>query len=406
MLPTTAHLPFADPTKVPGQLDHAEVSLKNKQCRLQCRSALIPQIDLEKYRFRAVIDWIEFRVHLGRGTQLQHLQDFLRPFLGRKPFIEREDKSAGDVFSICTIKIQEPAGLAHVTVIHQALIAKYGELAPSCVTGIEISLDAYAKNETAALRSLMVGVMQRTIWTNRDIWTNSNSRPRSIIGMKKVDVFKLLPRPDDIYDHMTKPTQELCKEPFADGTMYLGAEDDDVMIRVMDKVKDGQHPDGTFIALTDQTSRARIEVTLKVAELLRIGLTDIASLRQFKLTEVQGRYFQFRLPTFAIRQNPKRTIDVISNNEEARRADAYLRSGNLAVMLRDEARLARWKTLKRRITNLTRASGGVSVIKKTSRLSTNTFVAYRALDRKVAVAIRHLSAREERAWRKVTAKVG
>ena len=400
-LSTTAKLPFSNPSKPALDLRHTEVALDKKQRRLLARTTLQPEINLENYQFCAVIDWIEFRVHLGRGTQIQHLHDFLLPFVGRRPFITRKDKGAGDVFSICTIRIQEPVSLAHVTLIHEALVAKYGATAPSLVTGIEISLDAYAKDEAGVARVLMVGAMQRTIWTNRDIWTDKNSRPRSIIGTKKEDVLKLLPRPDDVYDYMIKPVHELCKEPFADGTMYLGARDDDVMIRVMDKVKDVQRPDGTYVALTDKTSRARIEVTVKGKELVDIGLTDIASLRHFKLTELQGRYFQFRLPTFAIRQNPRRTIDAICNNEEARRADAYMRSGVLGVMLRDEARLARWKTLRRRTTNLTRASGGVSVIKKTSRLSINMFVAYWALDRKVALAIRDLAAREERVWKKV-----
>ena len=51
--------------------------------------------------------------------------------------------------------------------------------------------------------------------------------------------------------------------PVVDGTMLLGARDDDMMIRVMDKVIDRQRPDGTHQRLTESEKRVRIEADIK-----------------------------------------------------------------------------------------------------------------------------------------------
>lgn len=399
-LPKIAKLPFSDPSWSPLDLCHAAIGLNKKQRRLLGRTTLEPAIDLEAYLFKAVIDWIEFRVHLNRRTQLQHLHEFLLPFSNRTPYITRQDKGAGDVFSVCTIKIQEPVSLAHVTLIHQAIVAKYGEVAPSCVTGIEISVDAYAKDETEVARALMVGAMQRTIWTDRDIWTNANSRPRTCVGLGK-NTTRLVSAPEKDDQGLSRTVPENHIVPYVDGTMYLGAKDDDVMIRVMDKIKDGQHPDGNYVALTDKTSRARIEVTVKGDELSTLGLTDIPSLKQFKLTELQGRYFQFRLPTFMKSVDIVRGADLIRNTKETWRRRTYLRSGVVGLMSADEVTHLRRKKMMREIKKTALPNNGVTMFRTNSRLSTNTFVAYEALNRAVALALRHLATREDRAWRKL-----
>ena len=170
-LPTIAILPFAkSPATPPLMLNHDAVALKNSQARLRGRTALVPDIDLGSWKFRAVIDWIEFRMHFSRGTQVQHVQDVLRRFLGRNGDITREDKGPGDVFSVCTIKVQEPKNLALITTTHQALVDTFGGATGARVTGIEISFDAYPCKPSNDARSTLLAVMQRTIWTTRDIW--------------------------------------------------------------------------------------------------------------------------------------------------------------------------------------------------------------------------------------------
>jgi hypothetical protein len=190
---------------------------------------------------------------------------------------------------------------------------------------------------------------------------------------------------------MLHPTQEL--EPPANPARF------NVMIRIMDKIKDGQRPDGTFVALTDRTSRARIEVSVKGKELAKLGLTDIASLRHLKLTELQGPYFQFRLPTFKKPQAVRHVSDLIQNTKEAWRAQTYLRSGVLGLVSMDQATQLRRKKMTPKLIRTVFSNTSTKVVTKAGRLSTNTFVAYEALNRKVALAFRDLAAREARVWK-------
>lgn len=140
-LPTTAVLPYRKTPMPPLDLPHRLVALGNTQARLRDRHMLVPDVDLAAYRFRAVIDWIEFRVQFGRGVQVQQLQPVLRSFFGRNGHIIGEDKRPGDVFTRCRIKMQEPPSLARVVEAHQALVDAFGEIEPAQITGIEISID-------------------------------------------------------------------------------------------------------------------------------------------------------------------------------------------------------------------------------------------------------------------------
>lgn len=74
-LPTTAELPYAKTTTPP--LDQ-----------------LVPDMDLAAYRFRAVIDWIEFRMHFAHGVQVQRLQPVMQSFFARNTHNIGEDRRA------------------------------------------------------------------------------------------------------------------------------------------------------------------------------------------------------------------------------------------------------------------------------------------------------------------------
>lgn len=289
MLPTSALLPCSKTHARPLTLPHKIVALPNTQRRLAGRVALVPEVDLSAHRFRAVIDWIEIELHFVHKTQVQHVQKVLKRYLDRNSFIDPSDKGPGDVFSVCTIKIQEPKDLAMIVAIHRELADTFGEASKASVTAIEISVDAYPDETTDSARATLLGAMQRTIWTGRDIWTASDSRPRTVFGKGVSGNFKLAPpsREEALARKLSKHGELLdavdpdhYRAPAIDGTLYLGAKSEDLMIRVMEKVIDGQRPDGTFIALTDEQKRVRIEATLKGPELLALGVTDIASLRQ------------------------------------------------------------------------------------------------------------------------------
>ena len=63
-----AHLPATD--TIPAvALSYAEVHVDNHQRRLRGRVALRPDIDLDAFTTRAVIDWLDIRVKTIHATQ-------------------------------------------------------------------------------------------------------------------------------------------------------------------------------------------------------------------------------------------------------------------------------------------------------------------------------------------------
>jgi hypothetical protein len=410
MLPTSAMLPFMKTHAQPLALAHKLVSLPNTQRRLAGRVALVPEIDLDAHRFRAVIDWIEFKLHFARKTQVQHVQSVLRKFLDRNSFIDLCDKGPGDVFSICTIKVQEPKDLAVIAAIHRELADTFVEASKASVTAMEISVDAYPDEPTDLARATLLGAMQRTIWTGRDIWTASDSRPRSVFGKGVSGTFKLAPpsREEALAKRLSKHGALLdavdpdhYRAPAIDGTLYLGAKSEDLMIRVMEKVIDGQRPDGTFIALTDEQKRVRIEATLKGPELLALGVTDIASLRQFSPQALHRRFFQFRLPTFSLRLRPSNGTDVMQNTKEVWRARTYLTSGIVGLMTMDHATALSRSKMKRGVQKAIRVLKPSTQRTWAGKRLQATWVSWDEMNRKVRLALRDLEKREATAWKRM-----
>lgn len=374
--------------------------MNHVQKRLRGQTQLAPVIDLSKYHFNAVIDWIEFRVHFGRATQVQHVQWVLRHRLPRNSYINAEDKASGDVFTKCTIRIQEPQSLAAIALVHQDLVEKFGESSPSQITAIEVSIDAFPKAPCDHSREIMLGAMQRTIWTSRDIWKNPNSRPRSVFGRGSDKIFKLSSCPTFDGKPTGREFPEGHSEPFLDGTMVLGARDDDVMIKIMDKIKDGQRPDGTFVELSDEQKRTRIEVTIKGQELSKLGISDIESLGKINLQGFQQRYFQFRMPTFMIHERPKTSREVLSNLSEKWRADVYLRSGVASLVTMDRAIEIQKFKIRSSLARRSKILGAVNVKPSGASNSAARLVSWAKMNRCVVVALQCLQKREYRAWKR------
>lgn len=398
-LPTIAELPYAKTPTPPLQLPHRLVPVSFSQARFRGRQMLVPDLDLAAYRFRALIDWIEFRLWFGRGVQVQQLQPVMLRFFGRNAHIVAEDTGPGGVFTRCRIKVQEPPNLARVVEAHQALVAAYGEIEAAQITGIEISIDAYPKTPCPVARAQLLGAMQRTIWTDRDIWTRTNSRPRSVFGGAK-ETFKLSPGPEKDADGDRRTAPDQHDVPVVDGTMLLGARDDDVMIRVMDKVIDRQRPDGTHQRLTESEKRVRIEAAIKGSELRALGLTDMASLGRFRFIRVQKRYFRFKVPTFNPRMPIRKGVDLAHNRGQVLRAETYLRAGITGLMLRETVMDGRRAQVRRQARKMLKAMGR-PVPNASAARRAPAFVSYEDLNRRVVVALQHLDKREQTAWRRM-----
>lgn len=404
-LPTLCKLPTWRPSGCGLVLPHLVVATNRTQRRLKGRSVLTPDLDLSAYRFKVVFDWIEFEVHLGKPTQVQHVQSILRRHLDRNSHITPIDLGPGGTFTRCAIKIQEPPNMAFVAQIYRDLIGVYGEAEVSRVKAFEVSVDAYPRVPSDEARSQLLAAMQRTIWTGRDIWSDPESRPRTIARRGENAVVKLTPKPEEAGTRSCASNPDNHHAPFIDGTMYLGRRDGDFMLRVMDKVKDKQRPDGTVEHLTDERRRVRIEVTLRGGELLRLGITDVPSLRRLKVSALKKRFFQFRLPAFQVTLPVRRVSDSVQNFFEARRAQTYLRTGVIGLVAMDLAttecrrrdRPAQLAAQRKQLQSM-----GLTLHPRSRKPRLEpALVSWTEMNRKVDVAFRKLEDREDTAWERL-----
>jgi hypothetical protein len=413
-------LPYLKSIRAPGTLSFIARPTALKQVRVKDRICFEPVIDLDAFRFHAVIDWIDVKVALGRPTQHQHVQAVLAPLLNRTSYIDSVNAGPGSVAETFVIRIQEPPPIATLMDIAETLETEFGFTAQPVITAIEISIDAYPKDGREESRAVLLGAMQRTIFTGRDITTNKNSRPRTVFGKKDPTTappaapvagsakaapkkFRLIPWPNN-----KTITEAACirpqryRSPAIDGTMYLGAEDDDMMIKLMDKIIDTQHVNGTFVDLQDNRKRVRVEVTLQGEEPARIGLTDLASLEDFKFTRLQGEYFQFKLPTFVVDDgSASSTRSIAKAMHQTNRKIVFQKAGTVGLMVMDAAR-KRWRASE--MSNIGTILSMMDLKKKeTKRVGTGTteaLTSYNALNKKMALALRDLGHREARAFKK------
>jgi|GEM_PF-1166383 len=413
-------LPYLKSIRAPGTLSFIARPTALKQVRVKDRICFEPVIDLDAFRFHAVIDWIDVKVALGRPTQHQHVQAVLAPLLNRMSYIDPVNAGPGSVAETFVIRIQEPPPIATLMDIAETLETEFGFTAQPVITAIEISIDAYPKDGREESRAVLLGAMQRTVFTGRDITTNQNSRPRSVFGKKApkiappaapvarstgltLDNPYLIPWPDEENTSVAVCVRpEQYPAPAIDGTMYLGAEDDDVMIKLMDKIIDTQHMNGTFVDLPDNRKRVRVEVTLLGKEPARIGLTDLASLEDFKFTRLQGEYFQFKLPTFADDDGAASSARSIAKAmHQTNRKIVFQKAGTVGLMVMDAAR-KRWRASEMPNIGTILIMMGLKK-KETNRVGTGTteaLTSYNALNKKMALALRDLGHREARAFRK------
>ena len=77
------------------KLTYTPLLLPNTQRRLAGRVALVPEIDLSRYRCQAVIDFIELRFVINRRSQFQHVKRIVDGVLGRSCFVVELDGDGG-----------------------------------------------------------------------------------------------------------------------------------------------------------------------------------------------------------------------------------------------------------------------------------------------------------------------
>ena len=441
----TTKMPFRKSQAEPEILAFREEDVHRTQARLKGRTVLVPEIDLNAYRFHAVIDWVELRFVLGHDTQFQYLQDAVKQKSGRKPYVKAIKPRPGGVSDTFDVRFQEPASIRAVLEICDKVENAYGLKSRPEVVGLEVSVDAYPAKPSDSARAQILGVIQRTIFTDRDIWTDQFARPRFQFESKETAQDEESPEEfhddednseedsavEDCADEGVVAKKKKRKSPYIapdpdpkkaegksafnpehfevmplDATIYLGREFSPVMIRIMDKIIDRQNRKaGTWEDLTDDRKRARIEVTLNDVELKKLGIGTVDDLCGLNFRKLQKKYFQFMLPTFEKAGSGKMT------GKGARlawwaawRQEVFKRSGVVGVMAMDNERekfrmmkLPDLKTLLRRL-------GRPFRMKRTGTGTTQQMMAYEALNEKVAVALRSLGEREARAMKVVDAE--
>lgn len=391
----TTQLPFRKVSRPPLQLRFAVEPVPGRQARFAGRDVLKPQIDLGNYRFAAVIDWIELVVVLDRGSQFQHLQTLLEPLVGRRPHVVPVDPGPGGVTKSFQIRVQEPS-IAGLQQVSDKLCGTYGLAAPPQISGIEISVDAYARNGEAEARELLLGVMQRTLHTGRDVWTNPDSRPRFSYGPGAPSF--ITPRPGTEKKTTSPLVPEHYVAPALDGTMYVGARGEDLMIRLMDKVMDRQNrAAGTRHDLPEDKKRVRVEVTLTGLELERLKLRSLEELARFPFSTLQGEIFKFFLPTVPrVLPGARTARNLAQEFIETARRDIFLKAGILGLIAHERERAAERQKHVPDLKQFLMSQGRTMSRLRTGTGETAHLLACAELNRKVSEALRGLQRREAR----------
>lgn len=368
-------------------LTFIEQPTAKRQTRLLDRLLLTPEIDLAAYECRAVIDWVDVRCYFGRASQGVAINAHLKKVLGRSIHVREE----GDNQTF-RIRIQEPTGKLLDRLV-RAIEEHWGMRAEPDVLGLEISVDFRPKVHSVEALDRMFGVLVRTHFPSRDVLSSKNDRPRAGWRMRKDShISFLLPwsRSGPSRTLLALTTAE--NQPALLGaTFYEGAKDSVSQWRIMVKEVDQQNiAAGTRKVLPDEEHRVRIEVTLDFRELHRLGITTLADLKAFRFQTFQGEYFQFRLPTFRDTSRPENARQSSWAIEACRRAK-FLRAGIIGLREMDDAF---FMGRERKRARLRKRLGSMQAPKKrTGRGASSTLVAYEALTRRVATALRHLGER-------------
>jgi hypothetical protein len=383
-------LPFAKtPLRLAGVEFH-EKPLQAKQARFVGRAVLQPELNLDDFNLKAVIDWIEIVVQLGKVTQFQHVQRKIEDELGQKCFIKAIGAGAGNASQTFSIRLQEPKSVAFVLEVERLLDVSFGMTAATTVNAIEISVDAYPKIPSDRAREQLLGVMQRTIFCREDLFTNQNARPR--LAWDNSSPKYIQPHRMHAYNerHYTAPK--------LDATMYLGAEADDVMLRLMDKIIDTQNKaEGTAVTLEPEKQRIRIEVTLQGSGLKRIGVATLADMKAMSFTRLQGEFFTFRLFTTPPRNQMLSQTKSGARYEDKINREIFLKAGVAGLLFKEHVRKS-WRVNAKPLALLNLKNRGRRLkVLRDGVTAADQLIAYKGLNERVTRALRDLENRERRA---------
>lgn len=373
------------------ELTFVEHPLAFTQARLRGRTALKPTLGVKNYRCSAVIDWLDLSFHTDRPTQWMWLQRDIETAIGQKCNVRPLE--GHDEYHDFLVRFQEPE-YGSLLPAKKAVESRSGFRRTPSIENLEISVDFRPKVPSDEALGQMFGILVRTHLPGRDVISDPRDRPRFAWGggdQNTRHVLRFSPKKLAGNDERLAAV-EGDEDVALDATLYAGARGSRSAWRIMTKVMDKQNRrTGTRVDLSEKERRVRIEVTLNREELEEIGLVTLDDLSSFRFQTLQGRYFQFWLPTFEHFSRPGDPQAAVRNALEEERVKKFMRAGVLGLQAMDEARdriaAGRRKEIRRIL--------GRPLAQKPRRGKgkTSSLVAFNELSLPVKHALRRLGAR-------------
>jgi|GEM_PF-3217514 len=368
-----------------------EMPAPGRQRRLQGRVMLVPDVDLTKFKTRAVIDWLDIRFKTLRNTQPKWVLKAVDKAIGKRCFTQPLDGKAGHEFRM---RFQEP-DMAVVQKAIDAIRADMGIDGEVEVHEMEVSLDFIPVVPDDAQRMLLVGVLTRHFLPGRDIISSKKDWPRFTWGEGDTCTGGMFLKIKNRPGRLSLLFTDHDRKPFSDATVYFGAKGAVSSWRVMDKVIDRQNKSKrSWIDLPPDRRRVRIEVTLLASELRKRDIVTFEDLKRFKFTTLQKSCFRFMLPTFA----DTSTMDAgrrkaVKDTREAERRKRFMAAGVVGLKAMDDAWADSRAVQRKDMRAVFRRNEKTLKTERVAYGPMQTLVAYEKLNDRVAMALRKLTER-------------
>lgn len=219
-------------------------------------------MDYSRFRFRAVVDWIELEIHTAKPTNFHTLRRS-----GALSYVKALNARAGGSATAFRFKLYDPASWNDLSRFVSNLNTEYPFSQAPAIVGIEIALDAYSKGEATSyeLAELVANYyrnMTQPVSSNRRLYRDYKGS-----GQPIPQQFLSLVR------HVVEGWQIAIGDKEAEQYQHM-------YFKTADKGK----------PLPETEHRARIEVTLRGNEL---PCHSFEELQTFDFESV-SRYFKFR----------------------------------------------------------------------------------------------------------------
>lgn len=281
-----------------------------------------------------MIDYVEIAFTSGIPTQFRHIQSALKEIIPRPPGKLHWIKNTNGTEASATefiVTIQDPI-ILELLKVDELLRRRFKMTGFSAIVAVEVSVDFYPISTEDDERSKIVGVLQRCYLPKFDAYTNRRDRPRFVTDSPDDSTNSLTTylypshnsNAPGARDSWLKP--ESARIPFIDKIIYIGEKESDNLTRIQNKIGN-KRVGKVFEALTQDTKRARMEITLKGKKLSDIGIIKITDLAAFNFATLQKEFFHFALPTFPDDYGSER-MDAIKRVTNHRNIEHFLKTGH------------------------------------------------------------------------------